>query len=436
MNYTQTIDYLFSRLPMFQRTGGAAYKANLNNTLKLDEKFGHPHRSFITIHVAGTNGKGSVSSFLASVMMEAGYKTGLYTSPHLVDFRERIRVNGVMMEMDYVVNFVAENKEFIEKNQLSFFELSTALAFKYFADEKVDVAIIETGMGGRLDCTNIINPILSVITNIGFDHMTFLGNTLEKIAQEKAGIIKSGIPVVIGERDAETDFVFEQSAIEKTSELCFAEDICKCQVLEESNVCLQLEVSLGAYNGMKIETTLPGSYQKKNIVTVLAALEKISDKLNFSEKHICDGFRNVKPNTGIRGRWEVLKEDPLVICDTGHNTHGMKEVVSKIKSTPHKNLYVVLGVVNDKEITGILALLPPRAYYIYTKASVPRALSATELFYAGKEAGLTGEVSENVHTAIQKAFHLAEKEDMIFIGGSTFTVADALVDMSIFETKS
>ena len=468
MNYRETVDFLYSQLPMFHRVGMAAYKANLDNTHYLDRFFGHPHKKFRTIHIAGTNGKGSVSSMLASVLTESGYKTGLYTSPHLVDYRERVRINGVMIPENDVVDFVEKCRNIIEEIKPSFFELTTALAFWYFAKEKVDVAIIETGMGGRLDCTNIITPELSVITNIAFDHTEFLGDTLAKIAAEKAGIIKNKIPVVIGERHTETEIVFSEKAGECDSDIVFAEDFVKCEYVPSPFRHSELDSeSPHNYNLYSLNLTLScpltGNYQTKNIATAFASLEILKQKFSISEDAIINGFKNVKENSGIRGRWEMLQQNPLVVCDTGHNPHGIKEVVKNIEACKYNKLFMVIGMVNDKDINSVLALLPRDAYYIFTQASVPRALDAHELFTraqgqsevhedcAGDKSvilrepqddtpaplvilrhskdervGLKGEVILNVKEAYKKALSLAGSEDMVFVGGSTFVVADLL----------
>jgi dihydrofolate synthase/folylpolyglutamate synthase len=478
MNYRETVDFLYQQLPMFQRVGKAAYKANLDNTLFLDKYFGHPHQNFKTIHVAGTNGKGSVSSMLASVLTEAGYKTGLYTSPHLLDYRERVRINGAMIPEQDVVDYVEKCKAIIEDIKPSFFELTTALAFWYFAKEKVDVAVIETGMGGRLDCTNIITPELSVITNIALDHTEFLGDTLAKIAGEKAGIIKSNVPVVIGERHPETDRVFIERAMEYGSAIVFAEDVISHfsprhpeLVSGSTQDSLQLSVSESTQNyniqspffTFDISCPLSGIYQAKNINTAFAALQIIREKFSINDFAIQQGFKNVKENTGIRGRWEVLQNHPLVVCDTGHNAHGIKEVVKQIGNCKYRNLFIVIGMVNDKDIDAVLALLPKDAYYIFTQASVPRAMEAGVLArkvmgwdeYSsgdggfsdglsgllrftteakrdrpwGRSGGLTGEVIHEVKNAYKKALSLAGPDDMVFVGGSTFVVADLLKEL-------
>ncbi len=469
MNYRETSDFLCKHVPMFQSVGKAGYKADLYNTHYLDELFGHPHRNFKTIHIAGTNGKGSVSSMIASVLTEAGYKTGLYTSPHLIDFRERIRINGAMIPEQEVVDFVASCIPIIEKIKPTFFELTTALAFLYFAKEKIDVAIIETGMGGRLDCTNIITPEISVITNIALDHVEFLGDTLLKIAGEKAGIIKKGIPVIIGERHPETDIVFEEKARQCGSEIVFAEDLVICEHVSppppSRHSELVSESLLHTYSlktessETEISCTLTGIYQTKNICTTFAALEILKHKFDIKESAIKSGFEKVKENSGIMGRWEVLGHNPLVVCDTGHNPHGIKEVARQIESCTYKDLYMVIGMVNDKDITAILQLLPKDAYYIFTKADIPRAMEAGVLAERAmnikdevkdededkvkaevkvKDAaplistliststGLKGEIIPDVYKAYQKALSLAGTEDMVFVGGSTFVVADLL----------
>lgn len=442
MNYRETVAFLYAQLPMFHRVGKAAYKANLENTHTLDRFFGSPHRKFRAIHIAGTNGKGSVSSMLASVLTEAGCKTGLFTSPHLVDYRERMRVNGAMIAEADVIAFVEMCKGIIEEIRPSFFELTTAMAFWYFAKEKVDVAVIETGMGGRLDCTNIITPEISVITNIGLDHTDFLGDTIGKIAMEKAGIIKPNVPAIIGERGIESDSVFIEKAVECNSSVLFAEDLItdyEAGIIKE--VC-----------------PLKGIYQTKNIVTALSALSVIRTKFAINDNAIVSGFRKIRENTGIRGRWEILQQKPFVVCDTGHNAHGIKEIVRQIADCRYKKLFMVIGMVNDKDIDSVLALLPENAYYIFTQASVPRAMGAYELEKKalgsgdgvcrdglsgllrfatvakrdrpwGGGGGLKGEVIPDVINAYKKALSLAGFDDMVFVGGSTFVIADLLKEL-------
>ena len=408
MDYQETLKYLYEQVPMFQRVGGAAYKEGLDNTLTLDAHFGHPHHSFHTIHVAGTNGKGSVSHTLAAILQSAGYKTGLYTSPHLVDFRERIRINGTPISKDYVVSFVEHERSFFEPLCPSFFELTTAMAFKYFADEQVDVAVIEVGLGGRLDCTNIITPDLSIITNISFDHVQFLGNTLAKIAGEKAGIIKKGIPVVIGETTPETKPVFMAKATEVGAPIYFAE-----------------ENNREDYPGVEYE--LKGIYQEKNKRTLFTALPLLKEAgYHFDEENVREGFAHVVELTGLMGRWQKLHDHPTLVCDTGHNVGGITYVVEQLRQQSCHQLHIVIGMVNDKDISGVLALLPKEAIYYITQASVNRALPAKQLLHLATEAGLKGKAYASVKNAVRAAIKNSLPEDFIFVGGSNFIVADLL----------
>ena len=408
MDYQETLKYLYEQVPMFQRVGGAAYKEGLDNTLTLDAHFGHPHHSFRTIHVAGTNGKGSVSHTLAAVLQSAGYKTGLYTSPHLVDFRERIRINGTPISKDYVVSFVEHERSFFEPLCPSFFELATAMAFKYFVDEQIDVAVIEVGLGGRLDCTNIITPDLSIITNISFDHVQFLGNTLAKIAGEKAGIIKKGIPVVIGETTPETKPVFMAKATEVGAPIYFAE-----------------ENDREDYPGVEYE--LKGIYQEKNKRTLFTALPLLKEAgYHFDEENVREGFAHVVELTGLMGRWQKLHDHPTLVCDTGHNVGGITYVVEQLRQQSCNQLRIVIGMVNDKDISGVLALLPKEAIYYFTQASVNRALPAKQLLHLATEAGLKGKAYASVKNAVKAAMKESLPEDFIFVGGSNFIVADLL----------
>ncbi len=408
MDYQHTLGYLYNSVPMFQQVGSSAYKEGLENTLALDEHFGHPHRNFRTIHVAGTNGKGSCSHTLAAILQEAGYRTGLYTSPHLVDFRERIRVNGQPVPEEYVIRFVEEERSFFEPLSPSFFELTTAMAFRYFADQKVDVAIIEVGLGGRLDCTNIIRPDLCIITNISFDHTQFLGSTLAQIASEKAGIIKQDIPVVIGETTPETRPVFAEKAQAVQAPICFAED----HVPEE-------------YSDMDYE--LKGLYQEKNRRTLLTALPLLKKAgYHLSEQAIRNGFAHVCELTGLMGRWQKLQDAPTLICDTGHNVGGITYIAEQLKQQTYRKLHIVMGMVNDKDIRGVLALLPRDADYYFTKASVKRALPEAELARLANAVGLQGECYPDVPTAVRAAQEKSLPEDFIFVGGSSFIVADLL----------
>ena len=408
MDYQETLTYLYEQVPMFQRVGGSAYKEGLDNTKALDAHFGHPHHSFRTIHVAGTNGKGSVSHTLAAVLQSAGYKTGLYTSPHLVDFRERIRINGTPISKDYVVSFVEHERSFFEPLCPSFFELTTAMAFKYFADEQVDVAVIEVGLGGRLDCTNIIMPDLSIITNISFDHVQFLGDSLGKIASEKAGIIKHNIPVVIGETTPETKPVFMAKATEVGAPIYFAE-----------------ENNREDYPGVEYE--LKGIYQEKNKRTLFTALPLLKEAgYHFDEENVREGFAHVVELTGLMGRWQKLHDHPTLVCDTGHNVGGITYVVEQLRQQSCHQLRIVIGMVNDKDISGVLALLPKEAIYYFTQASVNRALPAKQLLHLATEAGLKGKAYASVKNAVKAAMKESLPEDFIFVGGSNFIVADLL----------
>lgn len=421
MTYQETLDFLFNQLPVYQRDGKAAYKANLDNTHELDKHFMHPHQSYQTIHVAGTNGKGSVSHMLASVLQEAGYKTGLYTSPHLKDFRERIRVNGEMIGVEDVINFVSENGEIIKNLKPSFFEMTVAMAFKYFEQQKVDVAVIETGMGGRLDSTNIISPLVSVITNIGLDHTAFLGDNLKAIAAEKAGIIKAEIPVVIGEWNAETASVFLKRAIEKNAEIVFSDKVREMKTDSENKHTIYHDSEI---EYIDIKCGLMGDYQKKNIITALTAIQHLKSHFNLNTEHIKSGFLKVVENTGLKGRWQVLSNKPKTICDTGHNIEGMTYIINQLARENYKNLHIVMGMVNDKNIEKVLEILPKQATYYFTKAKIPRALSEVILMRQAKEEGLNGSCYANVELALQKAKKAAEPNDLIFIGGSTFVVAE------------
>lgn len=410
MDYQETIEYLFNSVPMFQQVGGAAYKEGLENTLMLDAHFGHPHRGYRTIHVAGTNGKGSCSHTLAAVLQEAGYKVGLYTSPHLVDFRERIRVNGVQVPQEYVVRFVEEERGFFEPLRPSFFELTTAMALRYFADERVDVAVIEVGLGGRLDCTNIIRPDLCVITNISFDHVQFLGDTLEKIAREKAGIIKRGVPVVIGETTPETRPVFEAKAAEVGAPIYFAEE-CDC----------------GEWGDVEFE--LKGLYQEKNKRTLLTALPLLKEAgYRIDEQAVRSGFAHVTGLTGLMGRWQKLQDSPTLVCDTGHNVGGISYIVEQLRREKYDRLRVVMGMVNDKDVRGVVGLMPKDAVYYFTQASVKRAMPAACLQELGAEAGLRGERYADVPSAVRAAQKESLPEDFVFVGGSSFVVADLLAN--------
>lgn len=415
MTYSEATEYLFTSAPLFQNIGAGAYKEGLGNTEALDRHLGHPHRKYMTIHVAGTNGKGSVCHTLAAILQCAGYKVGLYTSPHLLDFRERIRVNGEMISEERVVRFVEEERAFFEPLHPSFFELTTALALKHFEEENVDIAVIETGLGGRMDCTNIITPILSVITNISFDHVQFLGNTLEAIAKEKAGIIKAGVPVVIGETGGHNDVrnVFLSKAQETHSPICFADEM----------------------HHNAINTQLKGACQTKNTQTILTALDFLTDtsapsmsdsnKLHITKQDIERGFATVCELTGLMGRWQIVSHSPLTICDTGHNVGGWEYLSKQLESAPG-TLHIIIGMVGDKDVSTVVKMLPTRAKYYFTQASVKRAMPVEQFAETARSAGLHGTCFDNVKDAYLTAKQNADKEDTIFIGGSTFIVADML----------
>jgi len=429
MNYNETLDFLFSQLPMYQRVGKAAYKADLENTIELDNYFGNPHKNFKTIHIAGTNGKGSTSHMIASVLQNAGYKTGLYTSPHLRDFRERIKVNGDPVSEQEVIGFVENHRETIERVQPSFFEMTVAMAFDYFNRQKVDVAIIEVGMGGRLDSTNIIQPEVSVITNIGLDHTQFLGDTLAKVAAEKGGIIKKDVTVIIGEQHDETSSVFEAIAKERGTELIWAEDKYHVQYAMQTidfkqvfNVYKSNDV---VFDNLKLD--LLGMYQKKNMVTALVAIEQIKLKgFEISRENIYNGLESAAKTTGLMGRWQVLNSQPLTICDTGHNEDGLNFILQQLKQTPYKQLHFVIGMVDDKNIDKVLERLPKDAIYYFVQATIPRALKKELLFEKAQKFNLKGEIYNSVEEGLKKAKKVAGDNDLIFIGGSTFVVAEVV----------
>lgn len=405
MNYEKTLDYLFTLLPMYQRVGKAAYKVDLSNTILLCKLLGNPENKFKSVHIAGTNGKGSTSHMIASVLQEAGYKVGLYTSPHLKDFRERIKINGKMITEGEVINFVTEHKSKFEEISLSFFEWTVGLAFNYFSKQKVDIAVVETGLGGRLDSTNVINPEVSVITNIGIDHTQFLGDTIELIAKEKAGIIKLKIPVVIGESREETKFVFNHKAEEMNAPICYADS--------EDNQLYQ--------------TDLKGNYQQKNLKTSVATIQILKEKgWKISEENIKSGLLSVVKNTELLGRWQILGESPLVICDTGHNKEGIEEIVNQLEKTKYNTLHIVFGAVNDKSIDTVLDLLPKKAQYYFCQANIPRALDVNVLFELAQKKGLRGRKYKSVKEALYSAKENVLENDLIFIGGSTFVVAEVL----------
>lgn len=426
MNYTDTIAFLFNSLPVYQRDGKAAYKANLNNTHALDKFLNFPHKGFKSIHIAGTNGKGSVAHMMASVFQAAGYKTGLYTSPHLLDFRERIKVDGKTVEKDFVVDFVELIKPQISLLKPSFFEMTVAMAFQYFKEKEVDIAIIETGLGGRLDSTNIVTPLASVITNIGLDHTQFLGNTISEIANEKAGIMKPQVPTIIGETTEESKKVFIDVASKMNSELTFAH---KQHQLLKQETSKGMNYVLVSKDKVKREycTDLLGNYQGNNLITCLTALNVIKDLFEkVNELSIYKGLSNVSSTTGLRGRWEQLADNPKVICDTGHNAEGIKCIMEQLKSIDYQKLHIVWGMGDDKSADKILALLPRSATYYFTQANIPRAKDALLLSEEARIYHLEGTVLRKVEDAYKAALSNATKDDLVFVGGSTFVVADLL----------
>jgi dihydrofolate synthase / folylpolyglutamate synthase len=429
MNYKETLEFLYSQLPAYHRIGKAAYKNDLYKTIALDAYFEHPHQKFRSIHVAGTNGKGSLSHMTASVLQEAGYKTGLYTSPHLKDFRERITINGEMISESEIISFVKSHKDIIKSLLPSFFEMTVAMAFDYFARNMVDIAVIEVGLGGRLDSTNIINPILSVITNIGHDHMDLLGNTLIMIAREKAGIIKKSVPVIISETLSETINVFVSKATENESKIFFADKNFSCK-LEDSDILKGEREYVITDNLTNSSITgfipLGGDYQSKNLQALFQVFKTLDGVFKVSEKNVIDGVRKVVINTGLMGRWQILRHNPLTICDTGHNKEGFEYIMNQITKIPKSVLHMVIGFVNDKDLSLVFPLFPRDAIYYFTNASVPRALDAHILMEKASLYGLEGNCFADVKSAVKAATEKASETDMIFIGGSTFIVADAL----------
>ncbi len=429
MNYYQTLEFLFNSLPAYEAKGATAYKPGLERIASFCRHLGNPQRNFFTIHVAGTNGKGSVSHILASILQQAGYRTGLFTSPHLRDFRERIRVDGEMIPKQKVVNFVDKHHSTMVESELSFFEMTAAMAFDYFAQSDVEVAVIETGLGGRLDATNIIVPILSIITNIGLEHADLLGDTLQKIAAEKAGIIKKSIPVIIGQSDSRYNEVFEQMAASQRSKLLYADSTFPCieHHLEGDMQAFRLHRTRDDHE-FDVLVDLMGNYQHHNVVTAAAAADFLHEEtpLTISRRAFVEGMRHAAEHTSLQGRWQTLSTDPLVVCDTGHNAHGMAYVAEQIAATPHRNLYCVVGFVKDKDLAHILPLLPRDAHYIFTAAESHRSIPAAELAAKAAIYGLKGEVVEGVVNAVSRANTLASRDDMIFIGGSTYVVAEVL----------
>lgn len=429
MNYTQTLEFLFQALPAYETKGATAYKPGLERIAAFCRHMGNPQRNFFTVHVAGTNGKGSVSHIIASVLQQAGYRTGLFTSPHLTDFRERIRVDGEMIPKQKVVNFVDKHHDKMVELGLSFFEMTAAMAFDFFAQSDVEVAVIETGLGGRLDATNIIVPIVSIITNVGLEHTDLLGDTLPKIAAEKAGIVKKSIPVVIGESDVRYNAVIEQAAAANKSKVIYAEQTFECeeQHPRENGQLFRLRRTRDS-RSYDIELDLAGSYQRRNIVTAAAAIDFLHEEtpLTISRRAFVEGTRHAAVNTSLCGRWQRIADAPLTVCDTGHNAHGIAYVAEQLKATPHKQLYCVVGFVRDKDLAHILPLLPRDAHYIFTAAQSHRALPAAELAAKAAIYGLQGETVGTVPDALARARELAVPDDMIFIGGSTYVVAEAL----------
>ncbi len=431
MNYNQALEYLYNQLPMFQRIGNPAYKANIDDTIAIDNIIGNPHNNYKSIHIAGTNGKGSVAHLTASILQTKGLKVGLYTSPHLKDFRERIRINGKKIRKKYVCSFIEKYSNDFKIIKPSFFEITFAMAAKYFSDEKIDIAVMETGMGGRLDSTNIINPILSVITNISYDHTKFLGNTLKKIAAEKAGIIKPNTDVVIGETQNMLKSVFIQKAKKENSAIYFADESFKAKNVNYT-IQKNQKLTMDIYKNNKIylnklDCALLGLYEQKNIITVLGMIERLNSiGYKISKNHIRKGIKDVVKQTKLTGRWQIISKKPLTICDTGHNEDGIKEVVKQIKITPHKKLHFVFGMVNDKDIDTILSLLPRDAVYYFCKANIPRGLNQKILANKANKSGLKGKAYSSVKEALSMAQKKANVNDLVFIGGSNFIVAEII----------
>ncbi|MBP5410021.1 MAG: bifunctional folylpolyglutamate synthase/dihydrofolate synthase [Prevotella sp.] len=427
MNYEETCEYLYHQMPMFERQGASGYKEGLSNTHALDEHFGHPHQQFATIHVGGTNGKGSVSHTLAAILQQCGYTVGLYTSPHLVDFRERIRINGEMISEEYVVDFVEKEHSFFEPLSPSFFEVTTAMAFKYFADKKIDIAVVEVGLGGRLDCTNIITPLVSVITNISYDHTQFLGDTLAKIASEKAGIIKRGVPVVIGETHEETRPVFEAKAIEEGCKIVFADD--KPEIKNATPIANGMMHYVTKHWG-ELDGDLGGIYQEKNLNTVFAAINVLMKKGCLSKetltKELADALSHVCSLTGLTGRWQVVSTSPYVVCDTGHNVGGWNYISQQLRQVSCQQMHIVFGMVDDKDINHVLDMLPKDAIFYFTQANTKRAINGTVVKTLAAEHGLDGACYPSVYEAYKAALQAANPEDFIFVGGSSYLVGDFL----------
>jgi len=432
LTYQQTLDYLLTKLPLFSRTGAAAYKKDITNTIKLCKAVGNPQNKFKTIHIAGTNGKGSTSHMLAAVLQQSGYTTGLYTSPHLKDFRERIKVKGKMIEKDFVVSFVKKIKKISEEISPSFFELTVVMALEYFNEQKVDIAVIETGLGGRLDSTNVITPLLSIITNIGYDHMNILGATLEEIAFEKAGIIKQNVPVVIGEKQDITKNIFAEKAQNCNAPIFFAEDDFSVSNISASVITLQISVSDNNNLIKDFTLDLNGIYQQKNLLTVLAAIKILQQQgFNLEEKKIQEALLSVKKLTGLHGRWDVIHQKPMIVLDVAHNEDGIKQLLKQIETCVHNKLHIVFGMVKDKDADKILSLLPQNAMYYFTKAQIPRALAEDELKKRAKEYNLTGIAFSEVNSALKTATEKALPDDLIIVCGSVFVVGEVEVPENI-----
>lgn len=426
MNYQETLDYLYDALPMFQRIGAAAFKKDLGPTIALCNNLGNPEKKFKSVHIGGTNGKGSTSHALASILQEAGYKVGLYTSPHLKSFTERIRINGQEIPQEAVVKFVAGNKRFMEEISPSFFEMTVAMAFDYFASEKVDIAIVEVGMGGRLDSTNVITPLLSIITNIGLDHVQFLGTTHKEIAGEKAGIIKKGVCVIIGETHTDTRPVFNQAAREKNAPIYFADQALQVfHVASDDPNFQKFTIKGAAGKELAVQLDLLGSYQLKNLPAIYLAFEHLNQiGFNISTSHLINGLSKIAANTGLKGRWQLLNRNPITICDTGHNKEAFKVIIDQLNITPYLKLFFILGMVQDKDIDGVLKLLPKEATYAFCQSQLPRAMPARDLASLAANYGLTGTVIPDVNDAIHFFQKKAGPNDLLFVGGSTFVVAE------------
>jgi dihydrofolate synthase/folylpolyglutamate synthase len=426
MTYSETLDYLYNKLPMFSRIGSAAIKKDITNTILICEHLGNPHQKFKSLHIAGTNGKGSVSHMLAAILQTAEYKTGLYTSPHLYDFRERIKINGTVVSEEFVIEFVEKVKPLIESIEPSFFEITVAMAFEFFAINNIDIAVVETGLGGRLDSTNIITPELSVITNIGFDHMNILGNSLEQIAGEKAGIIKKEIPIIIGEKKRETEEVFRSKAKEKNAPLLFAEDLFEVEHYTPGLQFLNINIkNTGSEKRYELMLDLPGIYQSKYIITVLCAVEELKNRgWTIHDNTIPDALQNVKKLTGLHGRWEVVQTNPTVVLEVAHNPDGITEMIRHIEQLNYKKLHLIFGVVKDKEVDKVLALLPKTAGYYFTQANIPRALDKELLKAQASKYNLMGNIFDDVNLALQNSLANASPDDLVIVCGSIFLVAE------------